>query len=624
MVNFGGHLNAVRATPRTDRDVYYVPYNDLKEIIFENANDSAQRFVQAWDEALDAACQSFRTLSREVFQSVFEELVKHEGVRGVPLATALERFVKQTDAPTSAADLLTSLTQLHTAALTNGEALRKLVKKYDKYNVQNDPLSPVLLPCLYTSSVYTGQTMLEDCIAQLRSHLEEEEVVFKPLAREDSEAAQARNMQVRMEEIEWLKRLTASLPKDMLRKLVAHRGFHHVQDRNDKRPLENSLSAYETAWTSGIHLCECDIALTKDEKLVLAHDENFTRLALDGKSELSGKRVCDLTLKELIAMPLKCGVRPPLLMDVLRSAYAISDHAKLIIEIKPGNAAAASALARLLIRHPELCSCVEMIMSFDAVTMHRLRTELTTIEATGNSSCAVGGQLGTTHRRVSSMDLGSVALPQQMSLQHRRQISFDHFGSLGTSSRRLSTHDVGMNLSPGDANGLSPAVGMSLSHSGLDMSLRPPLHPSTNNLQTVPDDRPPISNPTSPILSPAIESGCLFPKLMLLTVAGPPKRPCEMRVSVQDLSPVESWLTTDQGSLDGVYLQYEPYMKTKEGTDAMRELSKRFAIGIWGYSGKDPDDFETFQLLVDRGNVSFVNTDLPHHFRKEILRSSTM
>ena len=31
------------------------------------------------------------------------------------------------------------------------------------------------------------------------------------------------------------------------------------------RPLENSLSAYEVAWSAGVRLCECDIALTADE-----------------------------------------------------------------------------------------------------------------------------------------------------------------------------------------------------------------------------------------------------------------------------------------------------------------------------------------------------------------------
>ena len=60
------------------------------------------------------------------------------------------------------------------------------------------------------------------------------------------------------------------------------------------------LSSMEVAWTQGIHLCECDIAITKDEVLILAHDENFSRLALHPSNVTSTKKVQDLTLKEVI------------------------------------------------------------------------------------------------------------------------------------------------------------------------------------------------------------------------------------------------------------------------------------------------------------------------------------
>jgi len=106
----------------------------------------------------------------------------------------------------------------------------------------------------------------------------------------------------RMDELRWLRSMVESIDPVYVPFLVGHRGFHSVHDRSDVRPLENSLMAYEAAWTngeriqtqaqwcetrllnllnwidSGIHLCECDIALTKDERIILAHDENFQRL----------------------------------------------------------------------------------------------------------------------------------------------------------------------------------------------------------------------------------------------------------------------------------------------------------------------------------------------------------
>ena len=47
-----------------------------------------------------------------------------------------------------------------------------------------------------------------------------------------------------------------------------------------RRPIENSLEAYELAWTSGLKLCECDVAVSRDGALVLGHDADYSRLAL--------------------------------------------------------------------------------------------------------------------------------------------------------------------------------------------------------------------------------------------------------------------------------------------------------------------------------------------------------
>ena len=150
-----------------------------------------------------------------------------------------------------------------------------------------------------------------------------------------------------------------------------------------------------------------------------------------------------------------------------------------------------------------------------------------------------------------------------------------------------------------------------------------------------------------------------MPKLMLLTVADPPNKPCELQVSVGDddgyhdekhqprspildnngerqppqppqqirssasssfTSKVESWLSTESGRLDGVYLQYEAGMKTDRGAGALRRLRRDhgYLVGIWGYSGQDPDNYETAEWLVREGECAFVNTDLPNHFCKHV------
>jgi glycerophosphoryl diester phosphodiesterase len=420
--------------------------------------------------------------------------------------------------------------------------------------------------------------MLQDGIGLVRQLLDESEASsLSTMMRQDSETHHRLLVTVRMEELDWLKRLVASIPReDLLPRLVAHRGFHHIRDRNDKRPLENSLSAYEVAWTSGIHLCECDIAMTKDEKLVLAHDENFLRLALDSKDENSRKHVSDLTFRELISMPLKNGVRPPLLIDVLRSACAISESSRLVIEIKPGNEAAASALARLLIRHVDLRQAVAMIMSFDAVTMHRLRSDLATGEA----------------------GLGILQTSSSSAGMHHRVTSFDHFGTmLWNSHRRLNS----MEKLP-----ISGSIGLNLSQNQFDNA---PIFEQ----EPVPDV----------LLLSQPRQHTSMPKLMLLTVTHEPSRPYEQRVSISDLRAVESWLKMADGSLDGIYLQYEPGMLTEDGAAALRKLSEQYLVGVWTRSGKDPDDYTTFEWLVRQGNCTFVNSDLPNHFRRDVFVRAT-
>ena len=67
---------------------------------------------------------------------------------------------------------------------------------------------------------------------------------------------------------------------------VAHRGYHDLT-----RP-ENSLSAFKAAIAANIAF-ECDIHLTKDEKLIVSHDSSLERMC--GKKGI----IEELTLQEI-------------------------------------------------------------------------------------------------------------------------------------------------------------------------------------------------------------------------------------------------------------------------------------------------------------------------------------
>jgi glycerophosphoryl diester phosphodiesterase len=87
--------------------------------------------------------------------------------------------------------------------------------------------------------------------------------------------------------------------------IVAHRGLHTHE-------IENSLAAFQAAWTAGIKWCECDVHLSSDKRVVVIHDDTVDRttnghgpVAKMTASELSklGIPTLDAVLK---AMPRGC------------------------------------------------------------------------------------------------------------------------------------------------------------------------------------------------------------------------------------------------------------------------------------------------------------------------------
>lgn len=261
-----------------------------------------------------------------------EEVDDYEdAIRGALPDAALQMYVGVVP-PEMAHEMFAFLKDIHSTALINAEALRKLVKKFDKIHHKGRPhsslLSVNLLPEVYASNFTGSLASLESGLALLRVLLNIEEGdpphhaaggpddaaargatelptpkadraekrrlrklatldddmrdvavlsggYFRNSHRVDTDAAL---VQKRKEELQWLRGMIEGIDAAYIPCLVGHRGFHSIHDRSDVRPLENSLMAYEAAWTNGLHLCECDIALTKDERIILAHDENFARL----------------------------------------------------------------------------------------------------------------------------------------------------------------------------------------------------------------------------------------------------------------------------------------------------------------------------------------------------------
>ena len=381
--------------------------------------------------------------------------------------------------------------------------------------------------------------------------------------------------------------------------------------------------------------------------------------------------------------PLKSGARPPLLFDVLRSAAAIGEHAKMIVEIKAGNTEAGPALARMFLRHPNLMDHVAVVMSFDAFIMHNFRREMEYVHeqlytppvppVEENKSeimlstspnlrpSYLGHNRGPSHTRLP--DLSSSPNLNPSYLGHNRVPSHTRLPDL-SSSPNLKPAYLGHNRVPSHARLPSMLGGEILvdsqdghvptqTKSNLSLSLdrdhtsSPNLRPlaglglSMTNLVHVEKTAPssstflPIQKNSDNFYHPdevkeekeepdpsvSVRS---FPKLLLITVADEPKKDYELHVDITNpdkITELEGWLRgRDGGSLDGVYMQYQKVMLGIEGQNIMRNLASRYNVGIWG-ANPVPDDWNTFHSLVTECHVSYVNSSLPRNFRRKMKRS---
>lgn len=370
-----------------------------------------------------------------------------------------------------------------------------------------------------------------------------------------------------------------------------------------------------------------------------------------------------MSTTELMSCPLKSGARPPLLFDVLRSAAAIGEHAKMIVEIKAGNSEAGPALARMFLRHPNLMDHVAAVMSFDAFIMHNFHKEMSYVYEQLHTnhfpppppaeekkpelfspplssspnlrpSYLGGHNRGASHTRFPSMLGGEVVVdvggehdgnaPMKPSISN---LTIVHNLS---SSPNLRPSYLGQKRVPsqnrfGDDPKAEYGVGLSMSNlaevdqAASSSSTFLPLQKSTDFYHPADEVKEEKEEP-----DPSVMCVRSFPKLLLITTADEPTHDFELHVDMtnpEKIIELEGWLRgRDGGSLDGIYMQYQKAMLGIEGQNVMRNLASRYSVGIWG-ANPVPDDWNTFHSLVTECHVSYVNSSLPRHFRRKMKRS---
>lgn len=141
--------------------------------------------------------------------------------------------------------------------------------------------------------------------------------------------------------------------------IVGHRGY-------SARYPENTLLAFRKAVECGVNTIECDVHLTRDQELVVIHDETLERTT-NGKG-----KIADYTVPELKKFDAGMGESIPTLDELLSWGKQVASL-NIMIEIKSDphrHAQTSDAVATLIERH-QMISRTQVI-SFD----HQLLAQL--------------------------------------------------------------------------------------------------------------------------------------------------------------------------------------------------------------------------------------------------------
>ena len=241
-------------------DPFIVPYTDIKD---EIASSQAQ-FVHAWQVSLKAPSHDYLHRVRVLIEEIFSDLARLHGwdelhVRGLPLDEAMSCYASNMKENRSR-DLFSRMKKIYSSTSMNVEALRKLVKKFDKNAVGrgDDLLSSTLLPELYSSPMMAYSTlevhieMFRDTLGHVKDAEDDTDTdtdsIMHSLRKKATLATKdSFDVKRRADELAWLHDTIANnVPSTVLPSLVGHRGFHCPRDESGKRPLENSKS--ELSW----------------------------------------------------------------------------------------------------------------------------------------------------------------------------------------------------------------------------------------------------------------------------------------------------------------------------------------------------------------------------------------
>jgi glycerophosphoryl diester phosphodiesterase len=163
--------------------------------------------------------------------------------------------------------------------------------------------------------------------------------------------------------------------KDITWRFVAHRGANNAAPGNTLIHLpENTLPAMQEAYKVGAHYVECDVHMTRDQRIVVLHDDTLRRTASYNPTlakTLTRERfehILDTKIPELsyedevsqvtvgaynAAIPEAYHATPISPLEDFLAQLKANSNKRLIIELKAGDVAIIAVLQKLIERYTE-------------------------------------------------------------------------------------------------------------------------------------------------------------------------------------------------------------------------------------------------------------------------------
>ena len=218
-----------------DTSFYVVPFMDMHAELTPNHFLSLDSFILKWLDCLNRASKDFEVKCKEIWEIVLTKCMFEYDFYGALPEDSLHYYVNfSSDEEVSA--ILTRFQSLHSTAMMNAEALRKLVRKFDKRTMKEGnkiddkkhSMTRRLLPHLFSSNFMVAISNLVTTIAFLQEKLDiSENESSQSTIRTSYSTIDEEVIMNRAEELDWFHENIQNLTPLDLSSLVAHRGFHN-------------------------------------------------------------------------------------------------------------------------------------------------------------------------------------------------------------------------------------------------------------------------------------------------------------------------------------------------------------------------------------------------------------